>query len=544
MTASSQHYDVAVIGAGINGAGIARDAALRGLRVIVLEQNDLCSGTSAISSRLIHGGLRYLEYGELPLVFESLRERRSLRHTAAHLVKPIRICIPIYASAKRGRFLIRLGMILYDLLSLGKQIPGHEMLSRDEMLEIEPGVAAEGLRGAARYFDAQVMFAERLVLENLLAARAAGATIHTYSPVTRVCIAGGAVTSIEYRDARTGQQTEIRSTVVVNAAGPWVDDVIGVAAIGVPRLIGGTKGSHIIVGQFKGAPTDAFYVEAGADGRPFFIIPWNGLYLIGTTDIRYAGDLAEIRASTTEINYLLKETNRVFPDAGLGIDDIHYAYAGVRPLPHRTRGPESAITRRHIIKVNRKVAKGLISIIGGKLTTYRNLAEQTVNRVGKMLGRKLPECRTSDTLLPGTCRLGAASDVLTSLDVLSGKGCERLLGIYGGRSIDLLQLAREKPEWMQCIDAGKTVLAAEIVFAIREEMAQTLDDIVHRRLMIGLDANQGRELYAVIAAVAAAEFGWDDKERQVQLDALITYSDSLIVKNAEKPGGCGTNDAN
>ena len=530
MTDSSQYYDVAVIGAGINGAGIARDAALRGLRVIVLEKNDLCSGTSAISSRLIHGGLRYLEYGELHLVFESLRERRSLQRTAAHLVKPVRICIPIYASAKRGRCLIRLGMIAYDMLSFRKQIPGHEMLSRDEMLEIEPGLAAEGLRGAARYFDAQVMFAERLVLENLLAARAAGAAIHTYSPVTRINIAGGAVTSIEYRDARTGQPTEIRSKVVVNAAGPWVDDVIGVAATGVPRLIGGTKGSHIIVAQFKGAPTDAFYVEAAADGRPFFIIPWNELYLIGTTDIRYAGDLAQIRASSAEIDYLLKETNRVFPDAGLGIDDIHYAYAGVRPLPHRTRGPESAITRRHIIKVNRKIGKGLISIIGGKLTTYRNLAEQTVNCVGKMLGRKLPECRSNDTLLPGASRLDAASDALASLDVLSGKGRERLLNLYGGRSLDLLQLAGEKPAWMQCIDAGNTVLAAEIVFAIREEMAQMLEDIVHRRLMIGLDADQGRELYEAIAAVAAAVLGWDDRERQAQLDSLCKYSDSLLVK--------------
>ena len=530
MSDSKQHYDVAVIGAGINGAGIARDAALRGLRVIVLEQNDLCSGTSAISSRLIHGGLRYLEYGEIPLVFESLHERRSLRQTAAHLVKPLRICIPIYTSAKRGPWLIRLGMIAYDLLSLGKRMPGHEMLSRDEVLSIEPGLAAEGLRGAARYYDAQVTFAERLVLENLLAAKSAGAVVHTYSPVTRINVVGGSVTSIEYKDAGTGHQTEIGTSVVVNAAGPWVDDVIGIAAKNMPRLIGGTKGSHIIVGKFEGAPTDAFYVEAAADGRPFFIIPWNDLYLIGTTDIRYHGDLAEIRASRAEIDYLLKEANRVFPQADLEPDDIHYAYAGIRPLPHRSKGPESAITRRHIIKANRKIATGLISIIGGKLTTYRNLAEQAVDRVGKMLGRKLPECRTKDTLLPGAYRLDEAREALASLNALSETGVERLLGIYGGRSLEIVELMRSTPKLLNCIDSHATILAAEIVYAIREEMALTLSDIVHRRLMFGLDADQGREFYDVVATTAAEELGWDEEHKRSQLEALLHYSNSLRVR--------------
>ena len=339
-------YDVAVIGAGINGAGIARDAALSGLRVIVLEQKDLCSGTSAVSSRLIHGGLRYLEFGELSLVFESLRERITLRRIAAHLVKPIRICIPIYASAKRGPLLIRLGMMTYDLLSAGKTVPGHEMLGRDAMIAEEPGLATQGLRGAARYFDAQVTFAERLVLENLLAARAAGAEVRTYSAVTRINVEHGAVKSLEYVDTVTRQQHEVAVSVIVNAAGPWVDEVLSIAPGASPRLIGGTKGSHIIVGSFEGAPRDAYYVEAAADGRPFFIIPWNHLFLIGTTDIRYDGNLSEIRASREEVDYLLAETNRVFPAAGLEFGDIHYSYAGVRPLPRRDKGPESSIPRR------------------------------------------------------------------------------------------------------------------------------------------------------------------------------------------------------
>jgi len=529
MSAEPAAFDVAVIGAGINGAGIARDAALRGLRVIVLDKNDMCSATSAISSRLIHGGLRYLEYGEIPLVRESLRERITLRDVAAHLVKPIRICIPIYESAKRGPLLIRLGMIAYDLLSVGKTVPGHDMLSRSEAIENEPGLQQEGLRGAARYYDAQVAFAERLVLENLLAARSAGAQIKTYCEVTNIVIERNSVAALEYTDSLSGEHHKVSVRVVINAAGPWVDRVLATAGKQSRKFIGGTKGSHIVVGAFDGAPQDAYYVEAAADGRPFFIIPWNGLYLIGTTDIRFQGDLDEIRASRAEVDYLLAETNRVFPAANLDTTDIHYAYAGVRPLPRRDSGPESAITRRHIIKKNRRIARGLISIIGGKLTTYRNLAEQTVDRLGKMLDRKLPACRTQATKLPGAYRLDEARELLLSTAELSAPGAERLLNLYGGRAIDLLELANSEPPLQRAIDEHKTVLAAEVVFAIRDEMARTLIDIVHRRLMLGLAADQGRPLYELVAAVAADELGWTDAERHAQIEALHNYSDSFGV---------------
>jgi len=517
---SSGAYDVAVIGAGINGAGIARDAALRGLRVIVLDKNDLCSGTSAVSSRLIHGGLRYLEYAEIPLVFESLRERITLRRIAAHLVKPIRICIPIYDGARRGPLIIRLGMIAYDLLSVGKTVPAHDMLSRDQAIDAEPGLQHDGLRGAARYFDAQVTFAERLVLENLLAARSAGADICTYSEVTRVNIERGAVTGLEYVDLITGDQEQCTASVVINASGPWVDDVLATAGSPGKKFIGGTKGSHIVVSAFEGAPQDAYYVEAATDGRPFFIIPWNGLFLIGTTDIRFGGDLDEVRASDAEVEYLLGETNRVFPAARLGRQDIHYAYAGIRPLPRRERGPESSITRKHIIKKNRRLARGLISIIGGKLTTYRNLAEQTVDRLGKILGRKLPECRTQETLLPGAYRLDEARSLLESGESLSAADIEHMLAIYGGRAIDVVALLDEE---------ATSLIEAEILFAIREDMARTLIDIVYRRLMIGLDADQGRPVYEQIATIAAQEVGWSAEELRSQLDALRAYGDSFGV---------------
>ncbi len=525
---TAQHYDLAVIGAGINGAGIARDAALRGLKVIVFDKNDMCSGCSAISSRLVHGGLRYLEYGEIPLVYESLHERRYLRLTAPHLVEPLRITIPVYAGARRGPLLIRLGMLAYDLLSLRKTVPNHEMLNGAEMHEEEPGLRAEGLRAAARYYDAQVTFAERLVLENLLAARSAGADIRTHCEVTHIAVADGAVSSLTYRDAE-GSEHEVAVKAVVNAAGPWVDRVLAVAPKTTPRLIGGTKGSHIVVGRFEGAPKDAFYVEAAADGRPFFIIPWNDQYLIGTTDIRYDEDLDHIRASGAEVDYLLDETNRVFPHASLSREDIHYAYAGVRPLPFKEAGPESAITRRHIIKVNKDVANGLVSIVGGKLTTYRNLAEQTVDKLAKLQRLKLPPCRTRDTDLPGAWGIDRARERLLALDALSDAGIERLLHIYGGRAAAIADLAGTDSGLAGTLGHESRVLSAEVVFALREEFALTLTDIVFRRMMIGFDPDQGRTMYPEVAAIAAKEAGWSPEQLAQQLDGLTKYAKSLRV---------------
>ncbi|MBT8082997.1 MAG: glycerol-3-phosphate dehydrogenase [Gammaproteobacteria bacterium] len=522
-------FDLAIIGAGVNGAGIARDAALRGLKVVIFDKNDMCTGCSAISSRLVHGGLRYLEYAEISLVYESLHERRSLLRIARHLVRPLRICIPIYEGARRGPLLIRLGMLAYDILSFRKAMPRHDVLSADAMREAEPGLESDGLRAGARYYDAQVAFAERLVLENLLAARAAGGDVRLHSEVTRIDIADGAVTGLTFED-NEGREQSIEARVVVNAAGPWVDRVLGMTSTPTQRLIGGTKGSHIIVGDFDGAPRDAFYVEAAADGRPFFIIPWYGQYLIGTTDIRYDEDLDAIRASEAEVDYLLAETNRVFPAAGLSRDDIHYAYAGVRPLPYKTKGPESAITRRHIIRLNDDVATGLVSIIGGKLTTYRHLAEQTVDKVGKLLQRRLPACRTDDTDLPGAWGMEAAREKLEALGLLSTSGIDRLLEVYGGRAAAIAEICDNEPEFARALDDARTVLAAEVAFAIREEFAGTLEDIVFRRMMIGLGADQGRALYDAIAVLAAAEYGWDPERLEEQRDALRQFAASWRVE--------------
>ena len=374
-------HDVVIIGGGINGAGIARDAAMRGLKVLLIDKGDLGAATSSASTRLIHGGLRYLEHFEFGLVRESLREREILLKIAPDLVKPLAITIPIYKQSKRGRLTIHAGMILYDLLSWGKSLPGHQMLSRAETLERWPGLNPEGLVGSALYYDAQVEFPERLVAANARSAQEFGAEVLTHTRVTKVTTSGG-----EFE----GQS--VAASGIINAAGPWVDQVLERAPVGSPKLIGGTKGSHIVVAPFPGAPSNAIYLEARSDGRPIFIIPWNKLYLIGTTDVRFEGDPDEVRCELWEIDYLLAETNLALPGAGLTRDSILHTYSGVRPLP------ANSSTRRHFIREHPRLPN-LLSIVGGKLTTYRSLSEECVDLIFRKLGRDVPPCRTATEVL-------------------------------------------------------------------------------------------------------------------------------------------------
>lgn len=527
MSQGDRHYDVVIIGGGINGAGIARDAALRGLKVLLLEKNDFGSGTSSWSSRLIHGGLRYLEYGEIPLVFESLHERRRLRHVAAHLVKRLRLSLPMYSGARRGRTLIRLGMIAYDILSIGKQVPNHRMLSRKEIIAREPGLRQEGLVGAAEYYDAQVTYAERLVLENVIGAHEAGADVRNYSPAIGINVSRRVAHGVQFIDFASGEEIEVQAAAIVNAAGPWVDRVLAVVNREMPAEMGGTKGSHIVVGPFDGAPASAFYVEAESDGRPFFIIPWNDQYLIGTTDIRFKGDPGEVQASPEEVQYLLDETNRVFPAARLDAEDIHFSYAGIRPLPRREKGPESAITRKHIIRRYRKEAKGLLSVIGGKLTTYRNLSEQVVDILARRAASKPAKCQTRSLELPGAGDIDDVHARLCEFEFLSGKCIARMLRIYGRRSLDIAMLARERPEFAEPLGEENEYVAAEVVFSIRQEFARNLVDLVHRRLMCGLNRDMGETICDEIANLAADELRWDAATTQQQLSALREYNQRM-----------------
>ncbi|HKP83114.1 MAG TPA: glycerol-3-phosphate dehydrogenase/oxidase [Pyrinomonadaceae bacterium] len=448
-------FDVIVIGAGINGAGIARDAAMRGLKVLLIDKSDIGSGTSAASTRLIHGGLRYLEHCEFGLVRESLREREILLRIAPHLVRPLPITIPIYNDSQRGPLTIRAGMIVYDLLSFTKSLPRHRMLSHRKTLEQLPGLNPDGLRGSALYYDAQVEFAERLVLENVLAASEHGAEVYTYAPVTRLTGSG-----IEF--VYEGEKQLAPASVIVNASGPWVDYLLEDAPFDSPKLIGGTKGSHIVVAPFAGAPANAIYLEAESDKRPFFIIPWNGNYLIGTTDVRFDDDPDEVQSELWEIDYLLAETNRAFPEARLMREHVLYTYSGVRPLPVTGEKDEQSITRRHFIREHPRLSN-LLSIVGGKLTTYRSLAEECVDLIFRKLGRPSPPCTTAKEVLPGAVNFSSFAAEF--------KGPGRLLRVYGSRANQVMQL-NEDP------------LASEILFAFKHEFAKTLDDCFLRRIMM------------------------------------------------------------
>ncbi len=529
-------FDLIVVGAGVNGAGIARDAAMRGLRTLLLDKGDLASGTTSWSSRLIHGGLRYLEHREVGLVRESLRERERLLRMAPHLVQPLPLLIPIYKGDKRGPWLIRAGMLAYDLLSYDKSLDRHRMLSREEALKRAPGLDPSGLQGAAVYYDAQVEYAERLAVENALAAREQGASVLTYARVDRLLLeaeSGSDSTSVKgvtFTDLLDGGTYQAHAAVTLNVAGPWVDEVLAELNGKANRMIGGTKGSHIVVDPFPGAPQDALYVEARVDGRPFFIIPWNGQVLIGTTDSRYTGDLDQVEADEAEIAYLIAETNRVLPKAGLTRDSVRFTYSGVRPLPYQEDGREGGITRRHIVYDHargREKVQGLLSIVGGKLTTYRNLAEHAVDMVFRKLDRPVPPCTTAQVPLPGARLDGedfqAFRTRFAAESGLPGRTVDHLLRVYGARTSAVLALAGAETGLREPFSVETGAIGAEVVLAFRDEMAETLADTLLRRTMVGMGPTVGLGADVAAARIGEQHLGWDADRAAREIAAYRAY---------------------
>jgi glycerol-3-phosphate dehydrogenase len=519
---------------------------MRGLKVLLLDKGDIGGGTSSWSTRLIHGGLRYLEHGELGLVRESLRERECLMNISPHLVRSLPILVPIYQDATRGPWTMRAGMLAYDMLSFDKTLPAHQMLTRDEALQNTPGLRAEGLLGAALYHDAQVEFAERLVLENVISAHEHGAQVFTYARVDKFITQDQTVIGVEFTkqppgsspivgDASTQDRHSATASVVINAAGPWVDEVLefdqGLAgstqgsqpSIAGAKLIGGTKGSHIIVAPFPGASKTAIYVEAKTDQRPFFIIPWNGNYLIGTTDIRYDGDLEDVRINEEEIEYLLRETNRIIPAANLSRQKILYTYSGVRPLAFAKDRDEQRITRRAFVRQN-PVARNLFSIVGGKLTTYRSLAEDTVDLIFRELGRSIPKCTTDKVVLPGAAALPLAANSGIGLRKLPEAANKRLHRIYGRRSRAILDLVMDDPSLGEVFDKETGAIAAEVVHAFKNEMAQTLSDCLLRRTMVGLNSTCGLDAVEAAAKVGQKHLGWSDRRAKEEIEAYRNYA--------------------
>ncbi len=529
---SGATFDVVIVGAGVNGCGVARDAAMRGLRVLLLDKGDIAAGTTAASTRLIHGGLRYLEHGEVGLVRESLRERETLlRRVAPHLVRPLAMLVPVYAGRRRGPLTIRAGMLAYDLLSSSKSLPRHRMLTAAEALRHAPGLDPEGLRGAALFYDAQVEYAERLAVENALDARAHGAAVLTYARVERLLVEDGAARGVVFTDLLGGGTHEARASVVLNAAGPWVDAVLEGASAEEERLIGGTKGSHVVVRVFEGAPRAAVYAEAFEDGRPFFVVPWDDKLLIGTTDERFEGDLDRVGADEREIEYLLREANRVLPSARLTRGDVLYTYSGVRPLPRVVEGQESGITRRHFIKPAN--VRGLFSFVGGKLTTYRALAEGAVDLIFRALGQTPPPCRTDAQPLPGAAveDFAAFRRDFDARSTLTPASTARLLKVYGVRADEVLRVAQTDARLSQVVSEETGTVGAEVVYAFREELAETLADCLLRRTMVGLNGQVGLDALERAASVARNFLDWDEERASGEVEAYRSYIERFRPKN-------------
>ncbi|GAA2853383.1 glycerol-3-phosphate dehydrogenase [Streptosporangium fragile] len=521
-------FDLLVIGGGVNGLGIAWDAADRGLSVLVIEKGDWGSGTSSWSSRMIHGGLKYLEKLDLGLVRESLRDREWLLRHAPHLVTPLPFALPFYRNNTHHRLKLRAGMLLYDVLSFDKSLPTHRAYGREKTTALLPGLSRDGLQGSAVYYDAQVEYAERLSVEIMLAARGAGAVTLNFAESTRLRVQHGRVIGASVRDAVTGTVHDVSARFTVNVAGPWVDEVLsGLPSGSSPaprRLIGGTKGTHLVVEPFPGSPGCAMYYEALSDGRPLMVIPWLGRYLIGSTDKRFEGDLDMAAADQEEIDYILAETNRLFPAANLSEDGILYAYTGVRPLPYVPSGEPGDITRRHILHDHRPQFDGLLSVVGGKLTTFRTLAEHAVDEVGRRLGRRTTS-RTRGLDLPGRPpegpeEFGRAFERESGLPAAEA---HRLARVYGARARRVAALIASSEALSRTVDPVSGLRAGEVVFAIREEEAVSLADVLARRTMIGLEPDLGQGAMDAVAAVCAAELGWDDAETARQKAAYLRY---------------------
>lgn len=524
---SSDPFDLLVIGGGINGAGIARDAALRGLRVLLVEKNDWGWGTSSKSSMLAHGGLRYLEQFELGLVHEALQDRELLLRHAPHLVRPLRFIYPLYPHVASRRT-VRVGLALYDVLSHGKSVPGRQFLNRAECLAAVPGLNPDHLQGGATYYDAQIRSVERLVVELVWDAKRAGADCRNHTAVTKLCTENGVCTGA-ILEGPDGATTTVDARAVINAAGTWVDDVL---ARGVQEqhgpLIRKTKGVHLVVPRFL---DDAMIVRAASDGRTFFFIPWKHHTIIGTTDTDYAGDAGEARADAHDLQYLLDAARSYFPGVPM---EVEYTYAGVRPLVNQEGLTESNVTRRHVLHDHaRDHAKGLWSIQGGKITTYRHLAEDAVTTVCRHLGlgqqaRLRP---TRDGTLPGGplvewkgFRRGAVEAAHRDYG-LHPDVAAHLVDTYGARWQMVLEHEPD-PALRRRITPGRPHLWVELSWAVHEEDAATVGDVMLRRTDLGLTADGNPRVARAVASRLAEWLGWDRGRLKQELER---YGDEAAV---------------
>jgi glycerol-3-phosphate dehydrogenase len=523
----SETFDLAVIGGGITGAGIALDARSRGISVALVEKSDFASGTSSRSSKLIHGGLRYLEHLEFSLVREALRERETLSRLAPHLSRRLAFLVPIYRRGLQSplgsnKLKLRLGLTLYDLLAGGRNLGRHRWLAPAEALKLAPALDSAGLRGAFLYYDCLTDDA-RLVIEVIKAAAAMGAVVANYAAahgVTRL----DDLYRIEVQDIAADRAVTLRARVVVNATGVWADSVARLSEASAPRRLRPSKGIHIVIPSAKLNNQTAVLIPSLGEQRFLFVIPWLGRTLIGTTDTDYDGELDDPAATREEMSRVLQSAARMFPGAALSESDCISAFAGLRPLVGSDKAATANLSRKEELFESES---GLITIIGGKLTTYRRMAERAVDLAARRLENK---SRMSGRSLTEQIELAggrlerdvkteaerAASDYGVSVDTAS-----HLMETYGGNFRAVLEIASESEELKTPLAADLPHIEAEVIYAARAEMAATVEDFLSRRTRIALVApDHGRGCAARVAALMGRELGWSSNEAQEALAGL------------------------
>lgn len=526
--------DVLVVGGGITGAGIARDAARRGLSVALVEMNDLAFGTSSRSSKLIHGGLRYLEAYEFSLVFESVSERRILQDIAPHLVNPLGFLFPVYKGAKRQLWLINAGMWLYDGLSLFRSPKIHKNLKPREVAQIEPAVKQDGLKGAPLYYDCATDDA-RLTLETALDAANHGATIATWAKVTSFLSTGnGRLRGAVVQDVLSGETREIEARTVVNATGPWTEATIAMSSAGASgRILRPTKGVHIVVESSKLPLSHAVVCFHPDDDRVLFAIPWGDRTYLGTTDTDYSGDPSEVAATREDVDYLIDASNSYFPNWPLAHDDVIATWAGIRPLmapanEGAAKVKESAVSREHQILIGQD---GLITIAGGKLTTYRRMAAEVVDTVVRMLELErvpldLAPSSTGKQPLPGAIGWPDDDDLAKVAEEVAKAGHPRvpedvalhLASTYGMRAMDIARTMAKDAKVCARLVPGRPEVLAQVDWAVHEEFAATVCDVMIRRTQLFYrDLEQGLGAAPRVADRMAELLGWDEATKAREL---------------------------
>jgi glycerol-3-phosphate dehydrogenase len=508
-----ERFDVLVVGGGITGCAIARDAALRGLRVALVEKDDFASGTSSRSSRLIHGGLRYLEHGYLHLVFEASAERRRLLRLAPHLVRPLEFCWPVYSGARVPRWKLKAGLALYDLLSLFRNVAPHRALTAAEIAEREPRLRREHLRGGARYFDAATDDA-RLTLANALGALEAGAVVVNHTRLDAAVRMGGAVAGALVTDVMSGREIRVSARAIVSAAGPWSDAVRATLSSGgvAPPSVRGSKGVHVAVPRERLGNRGALTLLSPRDGRVMFVLPAganDAQTIIGTTDTYTTASPDDIRPTRADVQYLLDSANEFFPDAKLVPADVIAAWAGIRPLIMTPdAGAPTSASREHAVSIS---GDGVVTITGGKLTTYRVMAEDVLRALGPSFSLRRSPTRFQP--LPGNENLDVVSEMSKATSLLGDESVARhLVRSFGSRWTQVAQEITGTPDGRERVSDDLPYTMGELRYAARAELATTLGDLLLRRTHLAFETrDHGLSLAERVADAVATTLGWTEE---------------------------------